>query len=953
MTPISQGNLFATPEETPAVAPGLFADVVFDRPLDHAFTYAVGPALADQVAVGKRVRAPFGRGDRAAVGYCVRVHTTPPDRAVKELVEVLDPEALLTDDLMRLTRWMADYYLCGWGQVLTAVVPAAARSQAGTRARHFLEAVPEAERPVPPPKLSPRQTVALETLRSRAAPVEARRAGPRWPTAVPASSTPLVQKGLVRRVQRRVDRFTDTTHDEADATSQPPPVLNDDQRRAWEALAPAVREGGFKAFLLHGVTGSGKTEIYLQAIEETVRAGKEALVLVPEISLTPQTIARFRGRCGDVAVLHSHLGDAERGGHWRRVAAGQVQVVVGARSAVFAPTRRLGLIVIDEEHEGTFKQETTPRYHARDVAVMRARLEGVPVLLGSATPSLESWHNAARGQYSLLTLPQRVLDRPLPPVQLIDMRHQPARRGRVGALSETLERAMRDALEAGGQVMLLLNRRGFSTHVHCPACGHVEQCRFCDLALTYHKERDLCLCHYCGYEQPPAQRCPQCGQGAVRYQGIGTEKLQTEIESRYPGKVVRRMDSDTMKRPGSHARVLAAFRNGLIHILLGTQMIAKGLDFPNVTLVGVVNADIGLHVPDFRAGERTFQLLQQVAGRAGRGPTAARSSCRPSRRSTRRWPWRRRTTTLAFVKAELAHRQAHGYPPYPAAWRASSSAAATRKRPPRSPRRWPTPSTSLVGQLEAQGAPGRAPARAPPRPGVPAPGLLPLPLPAAIAQPGGAAPPAARGPADAAAADRHRIHAGCGSVSDVVSAKAFVSSRRACGERSGRITPYAARRRLAAKQINTSRRPVRAMQGFANGLADGVERRVVAVTSLQVFQGPVQRVFRPTPGTDQGEEIVGLGLATLERFRHGALVRQQAFLRIGAGVLLMTAPGDGLVDLLHPPTQETAARRRPGPTPSQRRPRRPGHAVWPRQHWAARAKRIDAACAAQPAEDAE
>ena len=357
-------------------------------------------------------------------------------------------------------------------------------------------------------------------------------------------------------------------------------------------------------------------------IEEVIRQGKEAIVLVPEISLTPQTIHRFRGRCGEVAVLHSHLRDAERGGQWRRVASGQVQVVVGARSAVFAPTRRLGLIVIDEEHEGTFKQESTPRYHARDVAVMRARLENIPILLGSATPSFESWHNAERGQYTLLSLPNRVLERPLPHVGLIDLRHERLSGGRFHALSSSLERAMRDALRAGGQVMLLLNRRGFSTHVHCPACGHVETCRFCDLALTYHRQRAVMLCHYCGYEQQPPELCPSCGQTEIHYQGLGTEKLQTEIEQKFPGLVVRRMDSDSMRQRGSHARVLSAFRKGLIHILLGTQMIAKGLDFPNVTLVGVINADIGLHLPDFRSGGAN--LSAPVASRRPHRPRGTR-----------------------------------------------------------------------------------------------------------------------------------------------------------------------------------------------------------------------------------------------------------------------------------------------------------------------------------------
>ncbi len=510
-------------------------------------------------------------------------------------------------------------------------------------------------------ELTAKQTAVLELLRKAGKAVEQRQLT-RQAKCGPGPVEALVLKGLARRVARRVDRFVESTAEEE--TPHGPVVLNHDQLDVWNKLEPALKQGGFQAFLLHGVTGSGKTEIYLRAIEEIISQGKEALVMVPEISLTPQTIQRFRGRCGEVAVLHSHLGNAERGGHWRRVAAGLAQVIVGARSAVFAPAKRLGLIVIDEEHENTFKQETTPRYHGRDVAVMRARLENIPILLGSATPSLESWHNAQRGQYTLLSLPQRVLERPLPQVGLIDLRHEPPKRGRPLAISDGLEHAMRLALKDGGQVMLLLNRRGFSTHVHCPSCGHVESCRFCDLALTYHKERDIMLCHYCGFEQEPQRNCPLCGQAAVRYQGLGTEKLQVEIEERFPSSIVRRMDSDTMRKPGSHARVLTAFRKGLFHILLGTQMIAKGLDFPNVTLVGVVNADVGLHIPDFRSAERTFQLLSQVAGRTGRGPRGGRVLVQTF---TPEHPCIALAAThdyAGFVAAEMAHRRQHNYPPY-------------------------------------------------------------------------------------------------------------------------------------------------------------------------------------------------------------------------------------------------------------------------------------------------
>jgi primosomal protein N' (replication factor Y) len=659
MSQAMQRELFAP--EAPAQAAGLFADIVFDRPLDHAFTYAVGEALRDRVAVGKRVRAPFGRGDKSDIGYCVRLNDTPPPRQVKELMEVLDEQPLLSDSLLRLTRWMADYYLCGWGQVLHAVVPAGARQRSGSRNLAFIEAVPAAELPDPLPEMTAKQAAVLEILRKADKALELRQLA-RQAKCGSGPIEALVFKALARRGTRRVDQFTESREDGQE--NQGPISLNEDQQKAWSILEPALCQGGFNAFLLHGVTGSGKTEIYLRAIEEVLRQGKQALVLVPEISLTPQTVGRFRGRCTDVAVLHSHLGDAERGGHWRKVASGQARVIVGARSAIFAPARNLGLIVIDEEHEHTFKQETTPRYHGRDVAVMRARLENVPILLGSATPSLESWHNAQRGQYTLISLPQRVESRPLPKVGLIDLRHQGVRRGRPGAVSEALERAMHDALKAGGQVMLLLNRRGFATHVHCPSCGHVETCRFCDLALTYHKQRDVMLCHYCGYEQEPLQNCPLCGQAAVRYQGLGTEKLQAEVEQRFSGYVVRRMDSDTMRRPGSHGRTLAAFRKGLIHILLGTQMIAKGLDFPNVTLVGVVNADVGLHVPDFRSAERTFQLLSQVSGRAGRGPQGGRVLVQTFTPDHPSIALAAAHDYAGFVAAELTHRRAHNYPPY-------------------------------------------------------------------------------------------------------------------------------------------------------------------------------------------------------------------------------------------------------------------------------------------------
>jgi primosomal protein N' (replication factor Y) len=656
--PAAQAELFAAP----AIDAALFAQIVFDRPLDTAYTYAVPAELRDAIKIGQRVEAPFGKGDRATIGYCVGFTETAPPRAVKSIVRLVDAEPLLTDPLLRLTRWMAEYYLCGWGQVLQAILPAGVRSRAGLRRRTFVRAAKTP--PDPLPRLSAKQKDVVSYLRQSGGlidPEEIMRTIPCGNAVIEA----VVAKGLA--VKQLVTLEAETNSDDAHSASdkrQSRIELNPDQAAAWGPIESAVREGGFKPILLYGVTGSGKTELYLRAIEQVIAQGKEALVLVPEISLTPQTIERFRGRCRSIAVLHSHLGDAARGAHWRRVAGGQVQVVVGARSAVFAPTRELGLIVIDEEHEGTFKQESTPRYHARDVAVMRARLEDVPIILGSATPSLESWHNAERGAYQLLTLPVRVCEQPMPPVRVIDQRHEPPAKGPLRAITPPLERAINVALSAGGQVILLLNRRGFSTHLHCPACGHVVMCEHCDLPLVYHQKRNALVCHYCGFETEPAQVCPNCQKATVKYQGIGTEKLAEEVAIRFPGRKFERMDSDSMTKPGSHARVLDAFKEGKVDILVGTQMIAKGLDFPNVTLVGVVNADVGLHRPDFRAAERTFQLLAQVAGRAGRGPKGGQVLIQTF---TPEHPAIALAAThdfQRFAELELGQRRPHGYPPF-------------------------------------------------------------------------------------------------------------------------------------------------------------------------------------------------------------------------------------------------------------------------------------------------
>ena len=648
--------------------PPLFAEVVFDRPLDTAYSYSVPDSLRESIGVGKRVECSFGRGDGGVVGYVIRVTDVLPTREVKPIRKVLDEVALLDEELLKLTRWMADYYLCGWGQVLHAVVPAGVRDRAGTRNSTVVELLPRDDQPTILPSVTAKQKQVLDHLREIGTPLEQNDLAKATGVGVAVVAS-LVTKGLLRKFHERVERlpagFLDPIPSEAEfARTHGTPILNEDQVKVWEPIRAALEAGGYKSFLLHGVTGSGKTEIYLRAIEEVVKSGREAIVLVPEISLTPQTIERFRGRCGRVAVLHSNLTDSERATYWRHVAAGDVQVVVGARSAVFAPTRKLGLIVIDEEHETSFKQDSTPRYHARAVAIMRAQLANVPILLGTATPALETWQAAHSGSTTLLTLPSRVEDRAMPKVQLVDMRHEPKTPGKYFAIGPTLQHAIREAVKKGGQVILLLNRRGFSTHVHCPSCGHVAQCAHCDLSLTFHRSKAALVCHYCGWETAPMLQCPACGEASIRYQGLGTEKLHAELETLFPDRVIQRMDSDTMTKSGSHQRVLDSFRDGHVHILLGTQMIAKGLDFPNVTLVGVVNADTGLHLPDFRAAERTFQLLAQVAGRAGRGDKGGRVLIQTYTPEHPCIALAAKHDYPAFAKLELGFRREHLYPPY-------------------------------------------------------------------------------------------------------------------------------------------------------------------------------------------------------------------------------------------------------------------------------------------------
>ena len=635
------------------------AQLVFNRPVDKCFDYLVPDPLRGRMQPGQRVQAPFGRGDRLTDGYCVGLAKPKHPQGLKAIVSLVDPRPLLSPHMLNLTRWIADRYLCAWGQVIETVVPAGVKSRAGTREVTMLEINGEKAAALANIKLPPKQAAVLRILAAADRPMPLEHVA-REAKCGTAPITALRRKSLIRAMAVRSEPA------EPEAAPLPPDrnlVLNPDQQRALDRILNALREQAYKTFLLFGVTGSGKTEVYIRAIQEVVSYGRQAIVLVPEISLTPQTIRRFRARFDSVAVLHSHLSDAERHRHWQQIASGKVQVVVGARSAVFAPTPQLGLIVIDEEHETSFKQDTTPRYHACEVARRRAELEQVPLILGSATPRLESWSRAQAGTDELLRLPKRVEGLSMPPVVIVDVRHDPVR-SRGGAIGRALHTAMQNALQSGGQVILFLNLRGFSPVLWCRECGTAVKCPHCDVSLTWHKEKRLVVCHSCEYQAPPPGACPGCRSRAIQYLGVGTQRLEQEVRARFAEYSCVRMDSDSMQRRGSHDRALEAFRTGQVRILLGTQMISKGLDFPEVTLVGVIDADTVLHQPDLRSTERTFQLIAQVAGRTGRGVKGGRVLVQTSCPAEPAILKASQHDYAGFAEAELQHRREMRSPPF-------------------------------------------------------------------------------------------------------------------------------------------------------------------------------------------------------------------------------------------------------------------------------------------------
>jgi len=699
VTDSHQASLFSEADLPPDLLPWeiaagedrLLAEVVFNRPLTTIFQYFVPNELREMIGPGQRVQVPFGRGDKLTIGFCVGLTTTfPPGRRIKTIAALIDREALLDARMLELTRWIADRYLCGWGQVLESIIPRGVKSKAGSREVTFFALASwraETGQPLGEPGAVRPRTSEQESgaLRHPAHPEATSELDLKLPAKQRAVIEALVAVGRPMRVDELAEAAqcgTAPIHGLRDkglivalrervmsAPVMPTPEahreirLNPDQQRAVDTILSVVRASEHRTLLLHGVTGSGKTEVYIRAIEEVVSYGRQAIVLVPEISLTPQTIRRFASRFSSIAVLHSHLTDAERHGHWQQIASGAVQVVVGARSAIFAPTPHLGLIVIDEEHETSFKQDSTPRYHAREVARRRAELEKVPLILGSATPTLESFLKVLRKEDLHLSMPSRVERLPLPPVLIVDIRNDPAI-AKGSAIGRALFTSMMDALKAKGQIILFLNVRGFSPVLWCRGCGEGVKCPDCDITLTYHKERAVALCHSCDRSAPLPKVCPKCGKPGLLNLGIGTERLEAEVKARFPNVACLRMDSDTMSQRGSHDVALEKFRHGEVQILLGTQMIAKGLDFPNVTLVGVIDADTLLHQPDIRSMERTFQLIAQVAGRTGRSAKGGRVLVQTS--SPEQPPIVRAAAHdfLGFATDELRHRQALKVPPF-------------------------------------------------------------------------------------------------------------------------------------------------------------------------------------------------------------------------------------------------------------------------------------------------
>ena len=742
-----------------------YANVAFPLSVDQVFTYGVPPALDADLQPGVRVLAPFRRTKQEGVVVERIDETDLAPNLIKNISDCLDASPMYSPEMLTLTKWMADYYICSWGVALFSAVPAAVRTQKKEQVRLLpgfsgslgtvqkkLVAYLEAAGELSFNQLARRTGLSYQDVRSRIARLREKGVVETTVTHKPKASTqkttvaelalpiadieaeiaqlkrgnsdgsaersgnrrhagdakraeilqllldagePLATADLAKRVNasvsllRPLERHGFLHITQAETVRNPlstepvaptqPLSLNSAQLTAFSeiqnALASHTVGDVFTAdsfnrpqhpptFLLHGVTGSGKTEVYMQAMAEVLENGKSVIVLVPEISLTPQTAARFVGRFGErVALLHSRLSDGERYDQWHRIQKGEADIVIGPRSAIFAPVKQLGMLIIDEEHSDSYKSDNAPRYHAREVARKRSELANCPVLLGSATPSLESFHQARNGSYRLLSLPNRVFDRKMPEVHVVDMRTE-LKRGNRTIFSDLLRSSIEERLVRREQIILFLNRRGHSTYVFCRTCGYVERCDNCSISLTYHRETRQLVCHHCGSKRPTHATCPQCSSEAIRFFGAGTEAVEQEVRKAFPKASVQRFDTDSTARKNAHQQILEAFEQQEIDILIGTQMVSKGLDFPNVTLVGVIAADTALNLPDFRAGEQTFSLLTQVAGRSGRAELEGKVVIQTYMPEHYCIAAAQQHDYLGFYRQEVEARGALRYPPF-------------------------------------------------------------------------------------------------------------------------------------------------------------------------------------------------------------------------------------------------------------------------------------------------
>lgn len=694
MHPMATEGLFPIEHDKPvqpAPQAGRIVRIAVNTNLWRPFDY-LWPEELGIPQIGQRVRVPFGRGDRTTMGFVVEdvsrpdtvsataeagggtdmreqdarvtrgrhAHDTrmpPAAHRLKHVAQLVDEQSQFDEGLWKLAGWISQYYLTPLGMVLSAMIPSAV-GRHPPREETVVYLLAEHRRGWPD-RLGLRQKNMLDEL------YEARKQGieplPLEMMLRHSGGSRQTIKALLTRNMIRLDKRAVVLPELAEGSIQNPFPLSIQQQEVLVGVQARLG-GGFSATLLHGVTGSGKTEVYVRAIQQVIQAGMQAILLAPEIALATQTVQRLVQRLPRVAVLHSGLTDAQRAFYYQQIRDGHAAVVIGPRSAIFAPTRKLGLIVVDEEHEPSYKQDTTPRYHGRDVAIKRAQISGVPVILGSATPSLESYHNALSGKYEMLRLTHRVKDLPMPALEVVNLR-QEMQPGRIEMLGATLTHRMASVLDRKGQIILLLNRRGYASYVFCPSCQWTMACDDCARTMVFHQATQLALCHYCQHTKPLPECCPACRKKLLLF-GFGIQRIESELHQKFPLARFARMDSDTMTSPAQFQKVLDGFGRGELDILLGTQMVAKGLDFPNVQLVGVVSADTSLAIPDFRASERTFQLIVQVAGRAGRAEHSGQVIVQTLHAEEPAIQLATRHDYEAFARGELDLRQEIVYPPF-------------------------------------------------------------------------------------------------------------------------------------------------------------------------------------------------------------------------------------------------------------------------------------------------